>query len=176
MKTLQEDGDLLFGLLKQVSPSAYKHLKKQKIEPVFYMTEWFLCAFTRTLPWSTVLRVWDMFLCEGVKVLFRVGLVLLKYTLGDREVQKRCPTMYETLPALKSLPNHVTHEQFMVFHMRKLEITDDDMRKEQIKQHLKRAKQRQAETTLQRKKDAARLEKEKKKGRATICRKWDTWV
>lgn len=39
--------------------------KKQKIEPILYMTEWFLCVFTRTLPWPALLRVWDMFLCEG---------------------------------------------------------------------------------------------------------------
>lgn len=29
------------------------------------MTEWFMCIFARTLPWASVLRVWDMFFCEG---------------------------------------------------------------------------------------------------------------
>ena len=24
-----------------------------------------MCVFSRTLPWSCVLRVWDMFFCEG---------------------------------------------------------------------------------------------------------------
>ncbi len=49
-----------------------RHLLKQEIEPVLYMTEWFLCAFARTLPWPSVLRVWDMFMCEGVKVSARI--------------------------------------------------------------------------------------------------------
>lgn len=44
---------------------AHKHLSRQKIDPLLYMTEWFMCAFARTLPWSSVLRVWDMFFCEG---------------------------------------------------------------------------------------------------------------
>lgn len=44
---------------------AHKHLSRQKIDPLLYMTEWFMCAFARTLPWSCVLRVWDMFFCEG---------------------------------------------------------------------------------------------------------------
>lgn len=44
---------------------AYRHLKKFKIDPILYMTEWFMCIFSRTLPWSCVLRVWDMFFCEG---------------------------------------------------------------------------------------------------------------
>jgi hypothetical protein len=86
------------------------------------MTEWFLCAFTRTLPWSSVLRVWDSFLCEGVKILFRVGLILLKYTLGRQGVLKQCPSMYETLAMLKNLPNYVTHEQFLVVQIQRLEI------------------------------------------------------
>lgn len=44
---------------------AYRHLKKFKIDPILYMTEWFMCIFSRTLPWASVLRVWDMFFCEG---------------------------------------------------------------------------------------------------------------
>lgn len=33
--------------------------------PLIYMTNWFLTIFTMTLPWPSVLRVWDMFYCEG---------------------------------------------------------------------------------------------------------------
>jgi len=61
LEAIQLDGDILNGLLKKASPMVYKHLKKQKIEPVLYMTEWFMCIFTRTLPWSSVLRVLDVF-------------------------------------------------------------------------------------------------------------------
>lgn len=64
-EAIQLDGQILFSLLHKVSPVAYKHLSKQKIDPILYMTEWFMCAFSRTLPWSSVLRVWDMFFCEG---------------------------------------------------------------------------------------------------------------
>ena len=27
-----------------------------------------MCIFARTLPWASVLRVWDMFFCEGTSV------------------------------------------------------------------------------------------------------------
>ncbi|NXI51047.1 TB10A protein, partial [Chloroceryle aenea] len=87
-EAIQLDGQILFSLLHKVSPVAYKHLSKQKIDPILYMTEWFMCAFSRTLPWSSVLRVWDMFFCEGVKIIFRVGLVLLKHTLGSSDNPK----------------------------------------------------------------------------------------
>ncbi|KAJ8250864.1 hypothetical protein GJAV_G00214080 [Gymnothorax javanicus] len=91
LEAIQLDGEIFFALLRRVCPMAYRHLKKFKIDPILYMTEWFMCIFSRSLPWACVLRVWDMFFCEGVKVVFRVGLVLLKLMLGSveklREVQ-----------------------------------------------------------------------------------------
>ena len=155
MEAIQLDGDILFGLLKKVSPAIHKHLTKQGIEPILYMTEWFLCAFARTLPWPSVLRVWDMFLCEGVKVLFRVGLVLLKYTL-TRAVRKRCPSLYETLEALKELPSEVCEENFLVEQVIKLNISEADMEKE----HRKQVKKRNL------KKEEDRKRREENEGRA----------
>lgn len=139
MQAIQLDGAILFGLLKRVSPNAYRHLKKQAIEPILYMTEWFLCAFTRTLPWSTVLRIWDMFVCEGVKVLFKVGLVLLKNTLTDN-ARKQCPTMYETLTRLKDLSSDITNESFLIPQVLQIDISEEVMAKEHRKQLDKRNK------------------------------------
>lgn len=66
-EAIQLDGEILFALLRRISPIAYRHLERHKIDPILYMTEWFMCAFSRTLPWASVLRVWDMFLCDGNK-------------------------------------------------------------------------------------------------------------
>jgi len=85
---------LFKGLLKKVCPQVYRHLKKVNAEPMFYCTEWFLCAFTRTLPWDTLLRVWDVFLCEGVKVLFKTALVILIGCLGTAKSRRNCPGLY----------------------------------------------------------------------------------
>ena len=139
MQAIQLDGDILFGLLKKVSPNAYKHLKAQGIEPILYMTEWFLCAFTRTLPWPTVLRIWDMFMCEGIKVLFKVGLVLLKNVL-TKSVRKQCPTMYETLSRLKELPSSITGEGFLIQEVLTMDVGEEEMQKEHRKQLERRNK------------------------------------
>lgn len=138
MEALQVDGDILFGILKKVSPAVYKHLKKQKIEPILYMTEWFLCVFTRTLPWPTLLRIWDMFLCEGIKIIFKVALVLLKFSLGRSGVLKKCPTMYETLEVLRSPPEHVMEELFVVNQIHRLGVTEEDFEYEHKRQVTKR--------------------------------------
>lgn len=143
MEAIQLDGDILFGLLKKVAPRVHKHLKSQEIEPILYMTEWFLCLFARTLPWPSVLRIWDMFCCEGVKVLFRVALVLLKMAL-PRKVRRKCPSMYETLDVLKHLPANICSEELLIPEVLRLNITEDDMEREHRKQ-LKRRKAMQQE-------------------------------
>ena len=45
--------------------------RRNDVQATFYAVEWFLCAYTRTLPWETVLRIWDMFLCEGLLTTLR---------------------------------------------------------------------------------------------------------
>lgn len=68
-EAIQLDGEIFFALLRRASPLAHRHLRRQRIDPVLYMTEWFMCIFARTLPWASVLRVWDMFFCEGASLL-----------------------------------------------------------------------------------------------------------
>lgn len=82
------------------------------------MTEWFLCVYTRTLPWESILRVWDMFLCEGIKIIFKVGLVILKGCLGRASLTKNCPTMYETLQVLRNPPIEIVEEEKLVYQVK----------------------------------------------------------
>lgn len=72
-EAIQLDGEIFFSLLRRTCPMAYRHLKKFKIDPILYMTEWFMCIFSRTLPWACVLRVWDMFFCEGTTYLLSLS-------------------------------------------------------------------------------------------------------
>ncbi|KAG1930959.1 TBC1 domain family member 10A isoform X1 [Pimephales promelas] len=130
LEAIQLDGLILNALLKRVSPPAYRHLEKHKIEPILYMTEWYMCAFSRTLPWASVLRVWDMFLCDGVKIMFRVGLVLLKCMLGSREKLKACPGQYETMELLRALEPQYMQEGFLVHQVLELPISARDVERE----------------------------------------------
>lgn len=128
LETLQLHGDMLFALLRKFSPSAHKLLKKQKIEPVLYMTEWFMCLFSRTLPWPAVLRVWDMFMCEGIIVIFKVAIVLLGVVLFHQK--KSCTAMYETLQILKHIPKNYMEEKNLIPKITKLDLTESDLKRE----------------------------------------------
>ncbi|RUS79286.1 hypothetical protein EGW08_012941 [Elysia chlorotica] len=144
LEAIQLDGDILFGLLKKTSPSLHKHMRKQHIEPIMYMTEWFMCVYTRTLSWTIVLRLWDQFLCEGVKVMFRVGLVLVRVTLEDQLDQ--CPSFYETLEKLrmKQMPPELQDESFLFTESLRLSVTERDMQREHQKQVSRRKAAREA--------------------------------
>ncbi|XP_059174339.1 TBC1 domain family member 10B-like [Physella acuta] len=146
LEAIQLDGDVLFGLLKKTSPGVYKHMRKQHIEPIMFMTEWFMCVYTRTLPWTIVLRLWDQFLCEGVKVLFRVGLVLLKVVLEGQEKLAQCPTFFETLEKLRlrNLPHELQDEDFLFRESLRLGISERDMEREHQKQIARRKAAREA--------------------------------
>nr|CAI5861751.1 unnamed protein product [Callosobruchus analis] len=136
MEVVQRDGLILQGLLKKVCPPVYRHLKKVNAEPMFYCTEWFLCAFTRTLPWDTLLRIWDIFLCEGVKVLFKTALVILIGCLGTAKSRKQCPGLCETLDRLRNPPEDVMAEEHLIYNVTRLDISEQDFQE----QHQKQAK------------------------------------
>lgn len=55
--------------------------------------------------------LWDEI---GVKIIFRVGLVLLKCMLGTREKLKACPGQYETMELLRALEPRYMQEAFLV--------------------------------------------------------------
>ena len=43
-----------------------------------YASEWFICLFSRNLDFHTLVRIFDVFLLEGYKVIYRFALALLK--------------------------------------------------------------------------------------------------
>ncbi|KAM9392311.1 TBC1 domain family member 10B [Pholidichthys leucotaenia] len=130
LEAIQLDGEIFFSLLRRTCPMAYRHLKKFKIDPILYMTEWFMCIFSRTLPWACVLRVWDMFFCEGVKIVFRVGLVLLKQMLGSVDKLRELQGMYETMERLRNISPDLIREDVLVQEIVTLPITESLIERE----------------------------------------------
>ncbi|XP_015773401.1 PREDICTED: TBC1 domain family member 10A-like [Acropora digitifera] len=91
------DGAIFGGLLETTVPHIAKHMKTHHVDPLLYMTEWFMCLLARNLPFATVLRVWDMFFCEGIKVLFRTTLAMMKLVLTPKDLS-HCKGWVHSLP------------------------------------------------------------------------------
>jgi hypothetical protein len=65
LSQLRIDAYIIGQLLKDHQPKLAQHLESNDVLPIMYIAQWFLTAFTMTLPWDSVLRVWDAFYFEG---------------------------------------------------------------------------------------------------------------
>ncbi|XP_068922194.1 carabin [Petaurus breviceps papuanus] len=65
MEAIRLDAEVFSALLGKLCPRIHKHLQQQGVGPLLYLPEWFLCLFARSLPFATVLRIWDAFFSEG---------------------------------------------------------------------------------------------------------------
>ncbi|XP_053212562.1 TBC1 domain family member 2B-like [Panonychus citri] len=71
------DQYVLRDLLTEKLPNLNSHLERHGIELSLF--SWFLTCFVDNVPSNIYLRIWDVFLYEGNKVLFRFALAFLKY-------------------------------------------------------------------------------------------------
>ncbi|RDX79833.1 Ecotropic viral integration site 5 protein-like protein [Mucuna pruriens] len=70
-------------LVKEHLPKLGEHFSHEMINPSMYASQWFITVFSYSFPFHLALRIWDVFLYEGVKIVFKVGLALLKYCHDD---------------------------------------------------------------------------------------------
>eukprot|EP00923_Selenidium_pygospionis_P046152 GHVN01079608.1.p1 GENE.GHVN01079608.1~~GHVN01079608.1.p1 ORF type:complete len:870 (+),score=230.73 GHVN01079608.1:135-2744(+) len=78
MRKLRIDLKVLDELVKKKMPKLSSLFRRHGITSEVFSTEWYLCFFCTSLPIRTTLRVWDVLMLEGSKVLFRVALAVLK--------------------------------------------------------------------------------------------------
>ncbi|CBK23459.2 uncharacterized protein [Blastocystis hominis] len=79
------DQKVLEMLVQQQIPDLQKRLREGGFELVMFTLPWFICLFINTLPFITVMRVWDVIMFEGDKALIRIALALL--SIGERELR-----------------------------------------------------------------------------------------
>jgi hypothetical protein len=72
------DQFVLAHLIKTTLPRLHVLLQSFEMQLPLVAVEWFMCVFVNTLRPEVAFRVWDIFLNEGAKTLFRVALALLK--------------------------------------------------------------------------------------------------
>ncbi|KAJ1263279.1 hypothetical protein BS78_09G171200 [Paspalum vaginatum] len=76
----QVDQLVLEDLVREKFPKLANHLDYLGLQVAWVTGPWFLSIFTNVLPWESVLRVWDVLLFDGNRVmLFRTALALLEF-------------------------------------------------------------------------------------------------
>ena len=68
----------LLNLEKKFIPKIYELFKKEGMIPSMYASEWFICLFSRNLEFNSLVRIFDVLLLEGYKVIYRFALAFLK--------------------------------------------------------------------------------------------------
>ncbi|RLO13067.1 hypothetical protein DYB28_004549 [Aphanomyces astaci] len=77
--------------MKQYLPKLADHLDAEGLHPTMYATQWFVTLYSYSFPFEFVTRVWDIYLHEGWKIVYRVALALLtvsEKTLLDASFEK----------------------------------------------------------------------------------------
>jgi hypothetical protein len=82
------DNQVFITMVGKFMPILANHFKKYDIQLSVACLPWFLSLYINALPLPYALRVMDCFFMEGAKVLFQVGLALLKIN-GDEILKIR---------------------------------------------------------------------------------------
>jgi hypothetical protein len=72
------DQFVLAHIIKKYLPRIHSAMDRNQLQLPLITVQWFMCIFVNTLRPEVTLRVWDMFLNEGNKVLFRIAAALFK--------------------------------------------------------------------------------------------------
>ena len=65
-------------LIKKFLPALHGHLDNEHVDISMFATSWLMTVFASIFPFDLVSVVWDSFLVEGSKVVYRVMLALLE--------------------------------------------------------------------------------------------------
>ncbi|XP_061465970.1 uncharacterized protein LOC133376948 isoform X2 [Rhineura floridana] len=66
------------AILNKVFPKLKKHMDKEQMSTGIYTTKWFLQCFIDRTPFTLTLRLWDIYILEGEKVLTAMAYTILK--------------------------------------------------------------------------------------------------
>ncbi|XP_074529776.1 TBC1 domain family member 2B [Halichoeres trimaculatus] len=93
----QADQRVLKDLLSEKLPRLAAHFEDHSIDVSLVSFNWFLVVFVESLPSDILLPLWDAFLYEGTKVIFRYALALFKYKEDDIMKIKDSVEIYQYL-------------------------------------------------------------------------------
>nr|XP_020662793.1 ecotropic viral integration site 5 protein homolog isoform X4 [Pogona vitticeps] len=70
-------------MIQEQLPELYVHFQAQSFHTSMYASSWFLTIFLTSFPLPTATRIFDIFMSEGLEIVFRVGLALLQMNQAD---------------------------------------------------------------------------------------------
>ncbi|XP_048352466.1 ecotropic viral integration site 5 protein homolog isoform X2 [Sphaerodactylus townsendi] len=95
-------------MIQEQLPELYVHFQAQSFHTSMYASSWFLTIFLTTFPLPIATRIFDIFMSEGLEIVFRVGLALLQMNQAElmqldmegmlQQFQKVIPHQFDSGP------------------------------------------------------------------------------
>lgn len=88
-------------ILKKMVPKVFKHLDREGVHTSLYTLKWFMQCFLDRLPFSLVLRLYDVFMLEGDKILNAMAYHILKMfrkQILKMDLEGIAPLLQEEIP------------------------------------------------------------------------------
>ena len=124
---LRQDALVFDTLLARHARQVSKQFDRLGVESLTYLPQWLIPIYTVTLPWPSVLRVWDMFFCDGVKALHRVAIAII---LSSKEfLLKHCTTSSDALSFLIHIPRGLISADSLISNAVKVRLKKEDIQK-----------------------------------------------
>uniref|UniRef100_A0A8B9K134 Ecotropic viral integration site 5b n=1 Tax=Astyanax mexicanus TaxID=7994 RepID=A0A8B9K134_ASTMX len=70
-------------MIQEQLPELHMHFQAQSFHTSMYASSWFLTIFLTSFPLPVATRIFDIFMCEGLEIVFRVGLAILQMNQAD---------------------------------------------------------------------------------------------
>lgn len=101
----------VFGkLVHQHLPAVHEHMTREGIEVGMFCTEWHMTLFSRAFDEELSCRVFEIFIFEGYKIVYRVSLSLLR-SLENRILKS---SFEGIMAAIRNLPEQVHTEKLLI--------------------------------------------------------------
>ncbi|XP_077189123.1 ecotropic viral integration site 5 protein homolog isoform X4 [Paroedura picta] len=95
-------------MIQEQLPELHVHFQAQSFHTSMYASSWFLTIFLTTFPLPIATRIFDIFMSEGLEIVFRVGLALLQMNQAElmqldmegmlQQFQKVIPHQFDSGP------------------------------------------------------------------------------
>ncbi|XP_074859493.1 ecotropic viral integration site 5 protein homolog isoform X9 [Carettochelys insculpta] len=70
-------------MIQEQLPELHLHFQSQSFHTSMYASSWFLTIFLTTFPLPIATRIFDIFMSEGLEIVFRVGLAVLQMNQAE---------------------------------------------------------------------------------------------
>ncbi|XP_061540865.1 EVI5-like protein isoform X2 [Phycodurus eques] len=71
------------SMIQEDLPELHVHFQAQSFHTSMYASSWFLTIFLTSFPLPVATRIFDIFMCEGLEIVFRVGLAILQMNQAE---------------------------------------------------------------------------------------------